>query len=69
MTPRLPRRNHGRRCEVCRRRAGFAPLNRFGEQDLNPETLLGKVTRCPVCGRFSCPDCQCEGECHDTEES
>jgi len=50
-------------CEVCDRRAGYAPFNRFGEPDLCPDTPLGEVALCPECGRYSCPDCQHEREC------
>lgn len=60
--------NHGPKCEVCGRRAGYAPLNRFGEPDLSPDTPLGTVTRCPHCLLMSCPDCQHEGECCEQGE-
>lgn len=50
-------------CEVCGRRAGYAPLNRFGEPDLNPDTPLGPIMECSTCGLMACPDCLHESEC------
>lgn len=58
-----------RKCEVCGRKAGPAPLNPFGEPDLSPDVPLGAVTKCPDCGLWSCPDCQAETECCEVVEN
>jgi len=58
------RKNHGPPCAVCGRRAGYAPKDRFGFPDPNPETPLAEMKSCPDCGLLSvCPDCLHEGDC------
>ena len=52
-----------RRCAICDRTPGHAPLDRFGQPDLNPETPLGELQICDCCGLLVCPDCSHENEC------
>ncbi len=51
-------------CEICGRREGEKHLNRHGEPDrISPETPLGPIVKCPLCGRLACPDCYHECLC------
>lgn len=54
------------RCSVCGRRPGHEDKarNRFGEPDPNPETPLGELATCDMCGLLDvCPECSHELEC------
>ncbi len=48
-----------KRCQVCNRLEG-STKNMIGEEDGIP---LGKVEKCPTCGRWACPDCLHEADC------
>lgn len=56
------------RCDVCGRREGNRTTNRFGGPDMNPDTPLGPVTKCPACESMACPDCLHEQECCEMVE-
>lgn len=67
VTPTLLR---GPACERCDRQEGDVLHDQHSSGpgslwrlDKPSEVPLGAVTVCPECGRLSCPDCQCEGDC------
>lgn len=53
----------GPKCDVCERQAGYAPLDENENPDMHPDTPLGEVKKCDVCGLFACPDCSNEKWC------
>jgi len=51
-------------CAVCGRRAGSVGVDVAGAPD-GSVTPLGRVTRCPDCHQWACPDCLHDRNCCD----
>lgn len=55
-------------CQICKRKPGARKKDRSGSLDPNPQTPLGKLQRCRLCGLWACPDCLHETDCCFREE-